>query len=116
MTGLVVAGAGGVYLGNMGFRPSLDRVYDRQERAAERSEVVVDPFAPPPRMLVFGAIGFAAVVVRTGKFLRYYVTVCDARKLFGTALRFPDADEVVVDWPHRFLARTDVDTRRSPPS
>src|SRR5206468_3068226 len=54
---------------------------------------------------------FAAAVARVGKFLGYHVTVCDARKVFATASRFPDADEVVVDWPHRFLAATEVDAR-----
>jgi xanthine dehydrogenase accessory factor len=73
--------------------------------------VFVNSFAPAPRMLVFGAIDFAAAVARVGKFLGYHVTVCDARKVFATASRFPDADEVVVDWPHRFLAGTEVDAR-----
>jgi xanthine dehydrogenase accessory factor len=81
------------------------------ERLGDDLSVFVSSFAPPPRMLVFGAIDFAAAVARAGKFLGYHVTVCDARKVFATAARFPDADEVVVDWPHRFLARTDVDTR-----
>jgi xanthine dehydrogenase accessory factor len=54
-------------------------------------------------MLVFGAIDFAAAVARVGSFLGYHVTVCDARPVFATATRFPEADEVVVDWPHRFL-------------
>jgi xanthine dehydrogenase accessory factor len=39
------------------------------------------------------------------------VTVCDARPTFATKKRFPDADEVVVAWPHKYLARTDVDER-----
>jgi xanthine dehydrogenase accessory factor len=30
--------------------------------------------------------------------------VCDARAVFATRTRFPAADEVVVDWPHRYLA------------
>ncbi len=60
-------------------------------------------FAPRPRMLVFGAIDFAAAVARLGTFLGYVVTVCDARPVFATRTRFPDADEVVVDWPHRYL-------------
>jgi xanthine dehydrogenase accessory factor len=81
------------------------------ERRGDDLSVFVNSFAPPPRMLVFGAIDFAAAVARTGKFLGYHVTVCDARKVFATASRFPDADEVVVDWPHRFLAATDVDAR-----
>ena len=54
-------------------------------------------------MLVFGAIDFAAAVARVGAFLGYHVTVCDARPVFATPTRFPDADEVVVEWPHRYL-------------
>ena len=81
------------------------------ERLGNELSVFVNSFAPAPRLLVFGAIDFAAAVARVGKFLGYHVTVCDARKVFATASRFPDADEVVVDWPHRFLAATEVDTR-----
>jgi xanthine dehydrogenase accessory factor len=81
------------------------------ERLGDEISVFVNSFAPPPRMLVFGAIDFAAAVARVGKFLGYHVTLCDARQIFATKSRFPDADEVVVDWPHRFLAGTDVDAR-----
>ncbi|MEV7353641.1 XdhC/CoxI family protein [Kitasatospora sp. NPDC091276] len=63
----------------------------------------VESYVPAPRMLVFGAIDFAAAVVRIGRFLGYRVTVCDARPVFATKRRFPEADEVVVDWPHRYL-------------
>ena len=66
--------------------------------------VFVSSYAPKPRMLVFGAIDFAAAVARMGSFLGYHVTVCDARPVFATRSRFPDADEVVVTWPHRYLA------------
>ena len=55
-------------------------------------------------MLVFGAIDFAAAVARLGSFLGYRVTVCDARPVFATRTRFPDAHEVIVDWPHRYLS------------
>jgi xanthine dehydrogenase accessory factor len=81
------------------------------ERLGDELAVFVHSFAPPPRMLVFGAIDFAAAVARAGKFLGYQVTVCDARGIFATPARFPEADEVVVEWPHRFLARTPVDSR-----
>ena len=81
------------------------------ERRRDEVTVFVESFQPPPRMLVFGAIDFAAAVARVGKFLGYRVTVCDARAVFATAKRFPDADEVVVEWPHRYLARTPVDSR-----
>ena len=81
------------------------------ERRGDELAVFVNSFAPPPRMLVFGAIDFAAAVARIGKFLGYRVTVCDARPVFATRSRFPDADEVVVDWPHRVLAGAEVDAR-----
>ncbi|MFD4506355.1 XdhC family protein [Streptomyces sp. NPDC058457] len=66
-------------------------------------DVFVESFAPPPRMIVFGATDFAAAMARMGTFLGYRVTVCDARPVFATAPRFPGAHEVVVDWPHRYL-------------
>jgi xanthine dehydrogenase accessory factor len=81
------------------------------ERRRDDVTVFVESYQPPPRMLVFGAIDFAAAVARVGAFLGYRVTVCDARAVFATAKRFPDADEVVVEWPHRYLARTEVDAR-----
>lgn len=74
------------------------------ERMDSGLQVFVSAFAPAPRMLVFGAIDFAGAVARIGKFLGYHVTVCDARPVFATKQRFPEADEVVIDWPHRYLA------------
>jgi xanthine dehydrogenase accessory factor len=64
-------------------------------------------------MLIFGAVDCAAALSRAGAFLGYRVTVCDARPVFATPTRFPYVDEVVVDWPHRYLDRTEVDTRTS---
>ncbi|GAA3837443.1 XdhC family protein [Streptomyces chiangmaiensis] len=63
----------------------------------------VESYRSAPRMVVFGAIDFAAAVARIGGFLGYHVTVCDARPVFATPARFPTADEVVVDWPDRYL-------------
>jgi xanthine dehydrogenase accessory factor len=76
--------------------------------------VFVWAFAPAPRMLVFGAIDFAAAVAKVGAFLGYHVTVCDARPVFATHSRFPEADEVVVKWPHKYL-REEVDAGRIDP-
>jgi xanthine dehydrogenase accessory factor len=81
------------------------------ERRQDELSVFVQSFAPAPQMLVFGAIDFAAAVARVGKFLGYRVTVCDARAVFATRKRFPEADKVVVEWPHRFLATAEVDAR-----
>ena len=74
------------------------------QRRGEGMRVFAHSFAPKPRMLVFGAIDFAAAVARLGTFLGYQVTVCDARPVFATRSRFPEAHEVVVDWPHRYLS------------
>ena len=74
------------------------------QRRGEGLDVFVESFAPPPRMIVFGAIDFAAAVAKIGTFLGFRVTVCDARPVFATASRFPGANEVVVEWPHRYLA------------
>lgn len=84
------------------------------QRLGQDVTVFVQALAPPPRMIVFGAIDFAAATARIGQFLGYRVTVCDARPVFATTRRFPGV-EVVVDWPHRYLAAQvaegKVDTR-----
>lgn len=74
------------------------------QRRGEGMSVFVNSFEPPPRMLVFGAIDFAQAMTRMAAFLGYRVTVCDARPVFATTSRFPEADEVIVDWPHRYLS------------
>ncbi|MGV9251857.1 XdhC family protein [Streptomyces sp. NPDC003697] len=126
---LVVRPDGG-HEGGLGGHPELDRTAAAESRAlleAGRSGTVelsadgshcrggltllVESSLPPPRMIVFGAIDFAAALVRAGRFLGYHVTVCDARPVFATRARFPEADEVVCDWPHRYLRRTATDGR-----
>ncbi|WP_282695630.1 XdhC family protein [Streptomyces sp. CC208A] len=120
----------GSYEGRLGGHPELDRTAAAEARAlldAGRTGTVeigedgsrcgqpltllVESSVPAPRMIVFGAIDFASALVRVGKFLGYHVTVCDARPVFATKQRFPEADEVVVGWPHRYLESTEVDAR-----
>ena len=120
----------GPYEGGFGAHPELDRTVVDEARAfldAGRTgtleigargsrcgaplTVLVESSVPPPRMIVFGAVDFASALVRVGRFLDYRVTVCDARPVFATAARFPEADEIVVQWPHTYLERTEVDTR-----
>ncbi|MCF1649599.1 XdhC family protein [Streptomyces indiaensis] len=116
--------------GGFGAHPELDRtvaaeagafldagrtgtleIGEQGSRCGAPVTVLVESSVPAPRMIVFGAIDFASALVRMGKFLGYHVTVCDARPVFATRTRFPDADEIVVDWPHRYLEGTDVDAR-----
>lgn len=81
------------------------------QRRVEDLSVFVESYAPAPKMIVFGAIDFAAAMARIGKFLGYHVTVCDARPVFATRKRFPDVDELVVAWPHKYLEQVEVDER-----
>jgi xanthine dehydrogenase accessory factor len=92
-------------------RTTVIRYGHEGERRVDDIGVFVASYAPRPRMIVFGAIDFASAVARMGAFLGYRTTVCDARPVFATRKRFPDADEVVVEWPHKYLARTEVDER-----
>ncbi|NED91613.1 XdhC family protein [Streptomyces sp. SID11233] len=120
----------GAHEGGLGGHPELDRTVAAEARAmldagrtgsvtlgadgslcGQPLTLLVESSVPPPRMIVFGAIDFAAALVRAGKFLGYHVTVCDARPVFATKARFPEADELVIEWPHRYLARTAVDAR-----
>lgn len=81
------------------------------ERRGAAVSAFIESFSPPPRLFVFGAIDFASAVVRIGKFLGYKVILCDARPVFATRARFPEADEVVVRWPHEFLEEAEVGPR-----
>ncbi|KUJ38994.1 XshC-Cox1-family protein [Streptomyces sp. NRRL F-5122] len=120
----------GGYEGGFGAHPELDRtvaaeaaaflevgrtgtleIGEQGSRCGAPLTVLVESSVPPPRMIVFGAIDFASALVRVGAFLGYRVTVCDARPVFATRTRFPEADEIVVEWPHRYLERTHVDGR-----
>jgi len=82
------------------------RHYGEHGEAREQTvSVFVESFAPPPRMVIFGAVDFTAALAKVAKLLGYRVTVCDARAVFATVARFPMADEVVNDWPDRYLQK-----------
>lgn len=82
------------------------RNYGPQGQAnGDRLLVFIESFAPPPEMLIFGAVDFTGALCQAARGLGYRVTVCDAREVFATKARFPLADEVVVDWPNRLLER-----------
>jgi xanthine dehydrogenase accessory factor len=111
----LVVRAGGATEGTLG-DPGLDRgaVAAAEELMwAERSErrtlgdveVFVDVVHPPPRLLVVGAVDFAASVCDIARAAGLRPYVIDPRARFATAERFPDAEEVVVAWPSEGFAR-----------
>ncbi len=86
---------------------SATRHYGRRGEARQREvSVFFEVFAPPPRMVIFGALDFTAALAKVAKVLGYRVEVCDARPVFATRARFPMADEVVAQRPERYLAAT----------
>ena len=92
-------------MGELDAGTSSVRHYGRSgENGEDAVTVFIESFASPPRMLIFGAVDFTGALSRAAKFLGFHVIVCDAREVFATAARFPAADEIVVDWPHRYLA------------
>lgn len=93
-------------LGALSAGSTTIRHYGRNGQARHQEvEIVLEVFAPPPQMVIFGAVDFTAALARVAKILGYRVTVCDARPIFATEARFPMADEVVVDWPDRYLEK-----------
>jgi len=104
-------------IGSLG-HPELDRVVERDALAelevgrsgvrsygdqGEQREndltVFIESQAPPPRMLIFGAVDFTAALANAAKLLGYRVVVADARPVFATRKRFPMADELRISWP-----------------
>jgi len=123
LSAALLARAGAPVLGTLG-DAELDRVVARDALAAlergvsgtrhygprgearrEDVEVFLETFAAPARLIIFGAVDFTRALVEVAKVLGFVVTVCDARAVFATHLRFPTADEIVVDWPDRYLER-----------
>jgi xanthine dehydrogenase accessory factor len=85
----------------------------RGEIGRDEVSVFIESFVAPARMIIFGAVDFTAALVRMARVMGFRVTVCDARPAFATNARFPLADEVVVDWPDRYLkGLTDALTSR----
>ncbi|MEV5506793.1 XdhC family protein [Streptomyces orinoci] len=122
--------ADGTLTGSLGGSPAADRTVAEAARrmldegytgaldmgaedtgSGQAVRVLIETSNPAPRLIIFGAIDFASALAQLGKFLGYHVTVCDARAVFATAERFPQADEVVVDWPHRYLEAQRLDGR-----
>jgi xanthine dehydrogenase accessory factor len=96
--------------------PELDRrgtALAEELMWSERSElhevagarIFVDVTAPPPRLIVLGAVDFAAALCRMARAAGWRPYVVDPRARFATGERFPDAEEIVIAWPAEAFAR-----------
>ena len=75
------------------------------ERSERRGELFVDVTFPPPRLIVFGAVDFAAALCKLAKATGWRPFVVDPRARFAQPARFPDAEEVVAAWPEEAFQR-----------
>jgi xanthine dehydrogenase accessory factor len=76
-----------------------------EELDREARSLFVDVVAPAPRLVVFGALDYAAALCRLARAAGWRPYVCDPRSQFATPERFPGADEVIVAWPEEAFAR-----------
>ncbi len=120
---MVVGGSEDEVIGSLG-NESLDRAVRRDAKGAMDAgrsetrhygpsgearqsgvEIFIEALSPPPHMVILGAVDFTVALAKQAKLLGYHVSVCDARPVFATAKRFPMADEVVSEWPDRYLEK-----------
>jgi xanthine dehydrogenase accessory factor len=76
-----------------------------ESREVGETSFFVDVVAPAPRLVIFGAVDYAAALCRLANAAGWRPYVCDPRSQFATPQRFPDADEVIVAWPEEAFAR-----------
>ncbi len=86
---------------------------DEQKRTLGYGErqVFIESITPQPHLLIFGAVHIAQSLCRLGADLGFRVTISDARPIFTTAERFPEADKVVVGWPDQVMDELLMDGR-----
>lgn len=86
--------------------------------ASDRAAVVagpdgdwfLNPFNPPLRLVIVGAVHIAQPLARMAALAGYDVTVIDPRTTFASENRFPDID-LRHDWPDEAMAALAPDTR-----
>jgi xanthine dehydrogenase accessory factor len=72
-------------------------------------EVFVEPFLPPPVLLIVGGVHVAIPLTRFAKELGFSVTIVDPRAKFANRDRFPEADKVLLEWPDEAFLHLEVD-------
>src|SRR5262249_7411745 len=69
------------------------------ERAEKRGALFIDVTFPAPRLMIFGAIDFAAQLCTLARVSGWRPYVIDPRGFFARPHRFPHPEEVVGSWP-----------------
>jgi xanthine dehydrogenase accessory factor len=110
----------GTWEGDLQSTDLLSQVVDDARRLirqeASRTEtygdvqVFIEVFAPSPKLVIVGGVHAAIPLCQFAKILGFRVTIVDGRGQFASRERFPDADEVIVEWPDEALPRLNVDS------
>lgn len=74
-------------------------------------EVFFETLAPPPDLLIFGAVHVAQALTSFATRMGYRVTVVDSRPAFATEERFPEATAVLMGWPADLMDQIGFDRR-----
>jgi xanthine dehydrogenase accessory factor len=72
-------------------------------------QVYIEIFAPPPKLIIVGGVHTAIPLSQFAKILGFRVTIVDGRGRFATRERFPNVDEIIVEWPDEALPKLKVD-------
>jgi xanthine dehydrogenase accessory factor len=72
------------------------------------ARVFIEVVLPPPHLIIFGAVHIAMPLTSIAKTLGYRVTIADPRKQFANRDRFPQADQIIPEWPQKALEKIEI--------
>ncbi len=75
----------------------------------DHQQVFAEVYAPPPRLLIYGAVDTAEALCRAARLVGWRTIVADARPMFATKARLPTADQLIVGWPEEVFAQVGPD-------
>ncbi|MDQ4078871.1 MAG: XdhC/CoxI family protein, partial [Chloroflexota bacterium] len=75
---------------------------------SQSARVFIEVFPPPPHLLIFGGVHVAVPLVTFAKTLGYRVTIADPRTTFASRERFPNADEIIAEWPQEAIKQIPI--------
>ncbi len=71
------------------------------------TEVFIEVFPPSPKLIIVGAVHVTIHLIHFARELGFRTIVVDPRSVFATPERFSHADQLIVEWPHQALSKSD---------
>lgn len=116
----VIDDSGGVVAGSLPGDIASDVIEDaltlmahEQHRSLDygNHSAFIETLAPPPDLIVFGAVHIGQALAAFGTQMGYRVTVVDSRAPFVTEERFPTTNRLLVGWPKDLIDQIGFDRR-----